>query len=139
MNSILEELRSLLIRSQKSAQIELLHRDALDAYINKIDSNAEILIWREKGSIQGFIAFYSNEPKGQVAFLTMLAVDPGYARKGIGRCLLQAAISFVRAKSFSKFKLEVNANNYAARALYDQSGFVNVGGDAENIRMELIL
>jgi [ribosomal protein S18]-alanine N-acetyltransferase len=63
---------------------------------------------------------------GEAEILT-LAVTPAARGKGLGRALLQAAISKARAAGAQTMFLEVGADNPAARALYASLGFVKVG------------
>lgn len=56
-------------------------------------------------------------------FLFDLWVDPGARRQGVGRQLLERAVSWCREQGYGKLKLEVSARNEAARALYRGEGF----------------
>lgn len=50
-----------------------------------------------------------------------------YRRRGIGRALLRQALAETRRSGFEKLELDVFASNTAARALYEQLGFVIEG------------
>lgn len=63
---------------------------------------------------------------GEAEILT-LAVVPAARGKGLGRALLQAAITKARALGAQTMFLEVGADNPAARALYASLGFMKVG------------
>jgi tRNA threonylcarbamoyladenosine biosynthesis protein TsaB len=63
---------------------------------------------------------------GEAEILT-LAVAPAARGKGLGRALLQAAISKAQAQGAGTMFLEVGADNPSARALYASLGFVKVG------------
>ena len=63
---------------------------------------------------------------GEAEILT-LAVAPRARGKGLGRALLQAAISRAHAIGAETMFLEVGADNPAARALYGSLGFTKVG------------
>jgi len=56
-----------------------------------------------------------------------LAVAPPYRRLGAGRRLVEWAVNVVERAKLSRLVLEVNEHNLAARGLYDQLGFVEVG------------
>jgi len=60
------------------------------------------------------------------AELLTLAVAPHMRRKGIGRAVLDAGVHRLRGRAKSCF-LEVACTNMAARAMYEQAGFVQVG------------
>lgn len=56
-----------------------------------------------------------------------IAVHPEYRRRGIGRRLISEALNRARVKGIERVELEVYASNTAARALYEQFGFVVEG------------
>ncbi|GAB3753595.1 GNAT family N-acetyltransferase [Lysobacter olei] len=138
-NSVLGELRALIERVQLELKFPLLMGQSPESYLKKIDENAEILTWRAGGAVRGFIAFYCNDSDHGVAFVTMLIVDPAISGKGVGRALVNAAISFARAKSFRVMRLQVDSGNVPALRLYESCGFRLVAGDATHSTMELAL
>jgi ribosomal-protein-alanine N-acetyltransferase len=84
---------------------------------------------------------------GQDAEVLTLAVQPGARRQGIARTLLRSAIAEARGRSATALFLEVATTNVAARALYRQAGFGEVGqrrryyadgSDAIVLRMNLL-
>lgn len=56
-----------------------------------------------------------------------LMVAAGHRRKGIGRALLEQAVSWARIVGVIKVELHVFPHNTAAIALYEQFGFVREG------------
>ncbi len=56
-----------------------------------------------------------------------VAVNPNYRRMGIARDLVQALVQALAAKQVNSLTLEVRASNEAAKALYEQLGFLQVG------------
>jgi ribosomal protein S18 acetylase RimI-like enzyme len=59
-------------------------------------------------------------------------VSPAFRRRGLGRALLDAALTHARSLAgLRQLKLTVNATNAAARALYQSSGFVRFGVEAD--------
>lgn len=71
----------------------------------------------------GYIAYYRNNTKTLVAFITIIAVKPPYRRKGIALMLLNEAINDCRAHGFHRLRLEVNNENFAAQTAYRKCGF----------------
>ncbi len=61
------------------------------------------------------------------AYVTNVAVLPAYRRRGIGRALLEAAVSGAKSRSCESITLEVRESNAPAVALYTQCGFALVG------------
>jgi [ribosomal protein S18]-alanine N-acetyltransferase len=60
------------------------------------------------------------------AHLSSIAVKPGAAGKGLGKHLLAAAEAEARAKGCERLRLEVRADNAAARKLYENTGYRRV-------------
>ncbi len=58
-----------------------------------------------------------------------VAVLPQYRGQGIGRQLIEAAMAFARFRKLSAVSLTVNGDNTPARALYETSGFVEIGSE----------
>ena len=59
-----------------------------------------------------------------------LAVDARFARRGVGRALLQACEAYARRHCRSALTLEVRYDNASAIALYESSGFRQFGEHA---------
>jgi ribosomal-protein-alanine N-acetyltransferase len=59
--------------------------------------------------------------------INTMAVAPERRRGGLGRLLLAAVLEAGRAEGARRATLEVRATNAAARALYAQFGFEQVG------------
>lgn len=60
------------------------------------------------------------------AELLLLAVDPAFRRRGVGRALLRAVIAEAQATGIADLHLEVREGNEAVR-LYTEQGFAKVG------------
>lgn len=73
----------------------------------------------EDGEMVGFAAC-DPRPSQSVAWLSTIAVDPRFQRRGIGRMLLRACEERVRQPYI---KLSVRASNHGAIALYEQEGY----------------
>lgn len=61
------------------------------------------------------------------AELLLIATDPDAQRKGLGRKMLQEFEAAAKTRGAERAFLEVAANNSAARALYDVSGWSQEG------------
>lgn len=75
------------------------------------------------GQLAGFALFRQIADEAE---LLTLAVAPHMRRKGIGRAVLLAGVQRLRGRARMCF-LEVARTNIAARAMYEQAGFVQVG------------
>ncbi|MBO2526590.1 MAG: ribosomal-protein-alanine N-acetyltransferase [Clostridiales bacterium] len=82
------------------------------------------LVYEENGVVAGYIGAQSVHPEADVM---NLAVAPGFRRQGIARKLLNSLIQLLHRQGIEALFLEVRPSNYAAIALYEVFGFVQVG------------
>lgn len=85
---------------------------------------AVFLVATEDDKVAGYIGSYCCYPEG---YITNVAVDPGFRRRGIGRALVAELIKIGRKEEFSFLTLEVRVSNEAAISLYKLLGFSDVG------------
>lgn len=60
-------------------------------------------------------------------YITNIAVDTAYRRKGVGDALTKALIAASKEKNLAFISLEVRVSNTAAQALYQNNGFTLQG------------
>lgn len=72
---------------------------------------------------EGLDAFAWVKPDGEVAELYVLGVRPGAQGGGLGRRMLDAALSRMRALGHGTAHLYVEGDNAPALALYERAGF----------------
>jgi ribosomal protein S18 acetylase RimI-like enzyme len=108
---------------------------SVEDYVEKIYKNAHLQLYIIQGNLTGFIAYYCNDALQQLAFLSMLCVKPEYAKKGIGKHLLNCSIAYIKNKGFCNYGLQVKENNPAAIELYKTAGFEITGISAGTLSM----
>ncbi|MDL1912436.1 GNAT family N-acetyltransferase [Chloroflexi bacterium CFX6] len=74
------------------------------------------------GEMIGFAAC-DPRPSQSVAWLSTIAVDPRFQRRGVGRALLRACEEMVKQP---RVKLSVRVTNHRAIALYEKEGYRTV-------------
>lgn len=79
---------------------------------------------RDGGVLVGYAGMQSIIDEG---YVTNVAVDPAYRRRGIGDALMLALREHARSRGLSFLSLEVREGNAAARRLYRKHGFVESG------------
>lgn len=85
--------------------------------------NARLAVAEDGGQVVGYaVAWFA----GGQAELGDLAVRPESRRRGVGRLLLEAMLAAAEQERIEVMYLEVRESNLAARALYEQGGFVAV-------------
>lgn len=80
------------------------------------------------GVVTGFTLCRAAGPEVE---LLLIAVDPAERGKGVGRLLIENACRDAFLRGASEVFLEVRENNHAARALYRDAGFIDVGFRAD--------
>ena len=82
-----------------------------------------------EGELAGY-ALVSLRKGGRTVRIYSLAVDVRFARRGVGRALLQACERYARAHGCARLALEVRYDNAPAIALYKDHGFRQFGEHA---------
>lgn len=78
----------------------------------------------DKSPIRGFLVAHAVGPEWE---LENLVVAPSGRRRGLGKSLIGELIGRARAETAQSIFLEVRESNLAARALYENAGFVLQG------------
>jgi GNAT superfamily N-acetyltransferase len=68
-----------------------------------------------------------DEDVPALVHLYQMWVAPGRRKQGVGRALLNAAVSWARATGADTLALDVTIGNDAAHGLYERAGFTPVG------------
>lgn len=110
-------------------------RGDIDRYVEKIIQKANIITYSSEGSIKGFIAYYSNDPKKEMSFLTMLLIDKKYRKEGIGSLLLKTSILDINSRGIDVYHLEVLRSNKRAVLFYESHGFKIEKIHSEKLKM----
>jgi GNAT superfamily N-acetyltransferase len=86
----------------------------------------QLLVAREDGEILGMVSLLwttSTALGDSVAWLEDMVVDPELRGRGIGKGLLNAAITLCRERSIQRITLLTDADNIPAQTLYRSCGF----------------
>lgn len=94
-------------------------------------SDAEFISFFEQDNVLAFVAIEAEKPVGfffgwlvadDVELLAIGVLQP-YRQKGVGRALLQAAVTAAKQAGAKTIYLEVGVSNESARTLYMSCGF----------------
>jgi ribosomal-protein-alanine acetyltransferase len=88
------------------------------------DRESAVLVARERRRLAGFAIMEFHD---EHAHLNLLAVQPGYRRRGIGVRLIEWLESSARTAGTFLVRLELRAGNEAARKFYSKLGYREVG------------
>jgi ribosomal protein S18 acetylase RimI-like enzyme len=113
-----------LIKAEQERQGNLfVETENLDAYLDKIQKNAEFITHYSAGECAGFVAFYCNDKNKKNAYVTLVLLAPEFRGKGIASSLIRYTLEYCKNNKFEKCELEVRKDNYSAIRLYEVSGF----------------
>lgn len=62
-----------------------------------------------------------------------IAIQDGWREAGLGRCMMERILEWMRAHGFAKAELAVFATNHRARRLYESLGFVEEGNRRRHV------
>ena len=92
--------------------------------VEKIDENHKLFLALEDGQLLGY-HFCKIEPASESGYVDFIGTDASARGRGIGADLLAAGVDWMlSAPTTNKINLTVNADNMAARHLYEKFGFV---------------
>ena len=77
------------------------------------------------GQVVGYVTTRLN-PQSRIGWIPNLAVDPAHQGQGLGRALLEHAISFFRQQGMQIAKIETLDQNPVGQKLYPSLGFKEV-------------
>lgn len=111
-------------------QFEKLHRDLFpNAYftarqmVKKRDNNHRLLLALENGRLLGY-HFCKTEPESESGYVDFIGTEPSTRGRGIGADLLASGADWMlSAPTTRRINLTVDADNDAARRLYEKFGF----------------
>ncbi|MDO6459369.1 GNAT family N-acetyltransferase [Granulosicoccaceae sp. 1_MG-2023] len=118
LNILFEQERDFSPDSNKQSQ-------ALKQIIGD-PSVGEILVARQPGKVLGMVSLLytvSTALGGRVALLEDMIIDPQYRHKGIGKSLLDSAVSLANRRACLRLTLLTDANNHSAQQFYRRAGF----------------
>ena len=95
----------------------------LDEYLAKLEETAEFVSDSTTNRCRGFVAFYCNDLVTRQAYITLVLVSPVDRGVGLGRTLVDQVLAIARQRGFVACRLEVNASNGVAYAMYRALGF----------------
>jgi ribosomal protein S18 acetylase RimI-like enzyme len=124
---ITDEIRRLIREEQARQANRFIEAPDLDAYLDKLDTHAEILSVTHGARCRGFVAYYCNDQATRQAFITLVLVAPDARGTGLGKALVLGVIEVCRRRGFTTCRLEVRDDNTAACAMYRSLGFAAAG------------
>lgn len=116
----------------------LASRVAIPEYAEKLAARAERFEAWADGVLVGLVAVYCDAPDRREAFVTSVSVVPAWARRGLGRGLMRAALAHVRDLGFGRLALSVD-RAAAALDLYRSLGFTAEARDGASLRLSIDL
>jgi ribosomal protein S18 acetylase RimI-like enzyme len=118
------DVKKICIENAKNLYSPLVGIEEIGHGLRMPEATTQVML--VNGTIVGLIHYeYTKKafapPYG---FIELLAIDKKQTRRGYGTTLLTSAINELQGRSVSDIELLVYPTNNAARALYEQQGFV---------------
>ena len=95
----------------------------LSEYSEKISKKSLQACYYVNGDLVGMSAFYTNNQKEKIAYISIICIKEDYQGKGIGKILLNETIKHIKTMGFHSIKMEVNKKNKRSFNLYKKFGF----------------
>jgi [ribosomal protein S18]-alanine N-acetyltransferase len=96
-----------------------------------LTSGVPFLISEQQGIVAGYLVAHGAADEGEIL---NLGVAPAHRRRGVGRALVERALTLLAARGARAVFLEVRESNAAARRLYQSLGFLEVARRARYYR-----
>lgn len=100
-----------------------LEESNLKELAKKFYINAEVYVAVINNVEVGYIAFYSNDMKNKIAYISQIAVSDEFQGYGIGKKLIEKCIEESSKKGMDSIKLEVYKQNLKAIKFYEKNEF----------------
>lgn len=113
----------------------------VSVYAARLHTNASRIEAWSDGCLIGLIAVYfgGDGSAESTAFVSNVSIEQNFLGHGLASALLENCIKRARAIGFRRLRLEVGANNMAARRLYEKHGFQDCAKRGDQILMQLNL
>lgn len=101
-----------------------------DAFFDEGHTPDGYLVAEVDGVVSGYVSLHQNVPlpsHAHVLEINGLAVAPAAQGRGVGRLLVEAAVTHAAGRGARKVTLRVLGPNEGARRLYERCGFVVEG------------
>lgn len=121
------EILNIMEKSAKSFYNQKINNQARLKELSEKFQNYGIFIKVcENKNIVGFAAFYCNDSKSGIAFLSMIIVNSEYRKRGVGKNLLNMVLLKCIECKMNFIELEVDKSNYEAISFYKKNNFLCV-------------
>lgn len=133
------DVKALIEVEQERQKNTFIETEDLNAYLVKIQSNAEFIIHYASGQCAGFVAFYCNDTTKDLAFITLVLLAPQFRGRGLAKSLINYTLDYCRINGFKKCGLNVRKDNHSAINLYESCGFEVKSENNEKLLMVVTL
>ena len=111
----------------------------LEAYLAKLDAQAEFVAHSVAGECRAFVAYYCNDSRKKQAYITLVLVDQRHRRLGLGRALVACVLDISKRRGFTSCRLEVQKYNQPAHDMYLSMGFRPIEERPDKHLLEILL
>lgn len=121
-----EQIQEHLLACDKDFPVPLSSRVSLAEYSQKLHDRAiRFEAWCGQQLVALVGAYDARARRENELFVSNVSVLPEFRGRGLAKLLLRQCIAYAVAHEFSRIRLEVDAANAAALALYKRLGFID--------------
>jgi predicted N-acetyltransferase YhbS len=119
----------LTVRAYRTIHDDLGDYEAILRRVGHRATHADVFVAEIDGRLVGTVTFvaapgdYAEGDDPDAAWIRMLAVDPAFARQGIGQALTRACIERAHASGRRRICLNTGDRHVVAKHLYERFGF----------------
>lgn len=125
----IDDIKSYFIYNDEIFFEQMQSRLDITKFSEKIYHNAaQYWVFNNEKKI-GFMAVYFNHPTREFGYITTISIIKEFQGIGLGKRLLEEAISHASENGFKKIRLQVHSNNIKAQNLYTKNGFEMLEND----------
>lgn len=93
------------------------------AWAKKIIDNGHFLVFERNKEIIGIAAYYSNNIRTRIGYISLIGIKKQFQGLGFGRILLYELFSRIKKDGMSHIELEVDKDNNSALTFYLKNHF----------------
>lgn len=101
----------------------LKNRVSIEEYSKKMACNAKVYVLMERNEYIGFLAYYDNDYKTNVAFISLIGIAKAYQNRHLGKELLAQCENHCKETGMKSVRLEVRKDKPLAIRFYKNNGY----------------
>lgn len=135
-----ETIKNIIIKYDELFTKSIVKSQNFEGLIDKISCNANVISVCINGQVAGYCAYYMNDFKSRIAYITLIVVDENFQSNHIGTIMLDYIKAVAVINGFIGIRLEVHDKNVKAISFYEHNNFcveMTASNDSKYMRCNL--